>query len=107
MISPDVEKLIVKFLKKNCYGDFNYIMGYSSRLFMTTIPIRSDGLFNLSGGHLDPKTELIIECNFRTFDTFPGYSSLGDKLYTTLKPVLKEFDKVTIISNSATYYCKD
>ena len=107
MISPDVEKLIVKFLKKNCYGDFNYIMGYQSRCFNTEVPITSEFGFNLSGGHLDIKYELIIRCNFKTFDSFPGYSSLGDKLYKTLRPVLKGVDKITIESYSATYFCKD
>jgi hypothetical protein len=105
MISPDIENLIVKFLKKNCYGDFNYIMGYQSRSFIPpSVPIgRSPFEYTCP----DIKYELIIMCNFKTFDSFPGYSFLGDKLYNTLKPVLKGIDKVSIESNSSTYYCKD
>ena len=105
MISPDIENLIVKFLKKNCYGDFNYIMGYQSRVFIPpSVPI-----FRSSFGYTRPGTqyELIIMCNFKTFNSFPGYPFLGDKLYNTLKPILKGIDKISIESNSSTYYCKD
>jgi len=104
MISPDVEKLIVKFLKKNCYGDFNYIMGYSNKLSV----VHNTKYSSVMGsGFFDVKKELVIKCNFKTFDTFPGYNGLGDKLYTTLKPLLKDFKGVSIESHSSTYYCKD
>jgi hypothetical protein len=105
MISPDVEKLIVKFLKKNCYGDFNYVMGYQSRSFIQSSKLIGRSPFEYTAPGIE--YELIIRCNFKTFDSFPGYSSLGDKLYKTLKPVLKGVDKITIESYSATYFCKD
>jgi len=105
MISPDAEKLIIKFLKKNCYGDFNYIMGYQSRSYIHSSKPIGGSLFEC--GYPVIEFELIIRCNFKTFDSFPGYSNLGDKLYKTLKPILKGIDKISIESNSSTYYCKE
>jgi hypothetical protein len=94
VISKDVEKLIIKFLKKNCYGDFNYIMEYSSRLYLSVVEISDIN----ARVNYTPKNELIIHCNFKSFNSFPGYQFLGRKLYTTLKPVLNGIDRVSIES---------
>lgn len=105
MISSNTEKLIVKFLKKNCYGDFNYVMGYKSRYVTKLVtPVSSNSFENFT-----PKLHhvLIIMCNFKSFDTFPGYSSLGEKLHQTLGSILNGIDAVSIESNTSTYYCKD
>jgi hypothetical protein len=96
MLSPNVENLIVKFLKKNCYDDFIYIIGYQSRLYLP--PNEYLGTFELTN-QTKIRNELLIRCKFKSCGGFPGYSDLGEKLYSTLKPVLGNIDKIKIEAN--------
>jgi hypothetical protein len=96
MLSPNVENLIVKFLKKNCYDDFIYIIGYQSRMHIP--PSEFIGTFELTN-QIRMCNELIIRCKFKSCGGFPGYTDLGEKLYSTLKPVLGNIDKIKIEAN--------
>jgi hypothetical protein len=94
MLSPNVQNLIVKFLKKNCYDDFIHVIEYQSRLYT---PPSFSGNFELIPRRL--YNELIIRCKFKSCGGFPGYTDLGEKLYSTLKPVLCNIDKIKIEAN--------